>query len=178
MKLRSIRHGKPTLTAMHSKSLGQSPLHHIRIKCPTIRRRLNRRLEHIPIRNQRRDAQDLQQHRPVMHAQRTNPVACKTPRVRGKRFAFQRFTIGRGGCAVNGVGDERELKAMHGVGYPLLSFGIERVAVVQGFLTVVLAVAERVSGRATLVSGLKAVGIESTIVQGWVCACGVGRRWT
>ena len=40
-----------------------------------------------------------------------------------------------------------------------------------------LAITNRISIGTTLVSGLEAVGIESTLVHGWVCTCWVGRGW-
>jgi hypothetical protein len=108
----------------------QCPLQHIRIKLRTLCRRLDRRLERAPTRKQRSDIHDLQHRRPRRHAQRTKPVAGITPRVRRKRGVFQRLTRGARGRGVDGVRDERALKAVHGVAHPSLTLRIKHAAVV------------------------------------------------
>ena len=53
----------------------------------------------------------------------------------------------------------------HGVDHPLLSLCIERAPVVRKFQIVVLAATDGISVKTTLVSGLEAVDIESTLVE-------------
>lgn len=155
-----------------------SPRHHIHIKRPTVRCRLHRRLERIPTRKQRRNVHNLQYRRPILHAQRTEPIASITPRVRSERLVFERLASRTRGRGVDGVSDERKLKAVHGVHHPLLTLGIEQANVVCEFLTVILAIANRVSFRTAMISGLEAVGVEGALVPGWVCTCWISRRGT